>query len=195
MNQPTDDLRVPGSVDSPGDVAADERVDFIRGAAGVTVDSRSVATVLLRSCLVVLGVLTVLLTVQAANENSRNHRLQHFGVPVEVTVAQCVGRASGTGITPEGFTCTGTFTLDGHRHTDVIGGASGLRERGDTLQAVTDPHNPSVLATTRSVATTQASWKPFIAAAIAFVVLLLLAGFAMWRARRTGRARSPQPAI
>jgi hypothetical protein len=175
------DVAVAGGVE-----ASSERVDYIRGAAGANISSRGVARVLAGSMVVLLAILGIILTAQAAGQTARDHRLQQRGVPVEVRVTHCVGRASGTGVTDTGFTCTGTFDLDGRRYSDVIGGTTILRSPGDTLSAVTDPHHPAILTTAAAVATAPASWKSFIAPAVVFLMLLLSAGYTWRRFRRPG---------
>jgi len=164
-----------------------ECAGYIRGAGGANVSGRNVARVAVGFWLALLGCLAIVLAVQGVHQTSRDHRLQRQGVPVEVTVTSCFGRAAGTGVTPTGFSCTGTFSLDGRRYSDLIGGTSSLLARGSTLRAVTDPNHRSILATTSAVATTKPSWKNFVSAAIVFLVLLLSAALARWRLTRVDR--------
>jgi hypothetical protein len=168
---------------------ADERPGYVRGAAGFSVDARTVKRLAAGFCIVALAVLAVVLVVQGVHTNAQNDRLKNHGLAVSLVVTHCVGRAGGTGITTEGYTCTGTFSLNGRSYTDMIGGSSALHRRGDILDGVTDPHNPKIVATAQSVAATKPSWHEYISAAITFVVLLVVTAFALWQFRRKGRAR------
>jgi hypothetical protein len=126
-----------------------------------------------------LAVLAIALTVDAFRQDTRNQRLRERGVAVQVTVTGCVGTATGTGITVNGFTCRGSFSLDGHRHVDVIGGSSGLYAVGDVLQGVTDPGSPSILSTAQALRTSPSRSRPFILAAIPALAALLIGAGAM----------------
>jgi hypothetical protein len=165
----------------------DESTGYVRGAAGFDVDSRSVVRLVVRFIVVLLAVLTVVLVGQGIHQNSLNHRLQSRGVPVNVVVTHCVGRATGTGITTEGYDCTGRYVVNGTSYSHVIGGSSALFQPGQKVAAIADPRDPTLLATVRSVATTPARWKGFISAAITFAVLLVFIAFALWWSRRTMR--------
>jgi hypothetical protein len=158
---------------------------YIRGAGGVAIGSRRVAGIVVGLSVAIMVLLVVMLTVSAIDEQSRNSRLRSLGVPVDVTVTRCVGRASGTGITTVGYTCRGEFTLAGEQHEAVIGGASVSRVPGERVRAVVDPRDPSVLVTARSVAPSASSWTAFIAPASLFVALLGVVAVARWRLRLT----------
>jgi Protein of unknown function (DUF3592) len=168
---------------------SDEPAGYVRGAAGIDVGSRSVGRLVVRFIVVLLAVLTVVLVVQGVHQNSLNHRLQSRGVPVDVVITHCVGRATGTGITTEGYDCTGRYVVNGRSYSHVVGGTSDLFQPGQKVAAIADPRDPTLLATVRSVATTPAKWKGFISAAITFAVLLVFMAFASWWSRRKGRTR------
>jgi hypothetical protein len=176
-------------------LVVDEPTGYVRGAAGFDVDSRKVVRLVVRFIVVLLAVLAVVLTVQAVHQNSLNRRLQSRGVPVSVVVTHCLGLATGTGITSEGYDCTGTYVVDGQRYSHVIGGSSDLFQPGQKVAAIADPRDPTLLATVRSVATTPARWKGFISAAVTFAVLLAFIAFALWWSRRTARAHPRHAAI
>jgi hypothetical protein len=145
--------------------------------------------VVVRFIVILLAVLTVVLVVQAVHQNALNRRLQSRGVPVNVVITHCVGRATGTGITTEGYDCTGRYVVDGTSYSHVIGGSSALFRPGQKVAAIADPRDPTLLATVRSVATTPARWKGFISAAITFAVLLVFLGIALLFSRRSARTR------
>jgi len=160
---------------------------YVRGAAGVSVGSRRIVWVVAGLCIGVLALLVVVLTVSAIDQQSRANRLRQVGVPVEVTVTGCMGRASGTGITTTGYTCRGRFVLSGARHEAVIGGSSALRAPGDTLRVVADPLDPTAVATVQSVARPGSSWTAFIAPASLLVALLAAGAIAWWQLPRLRR--------
>jgi Protein of unknown function (DUF3592) len=173
----------------------EESTGYVRGAAGFDVDSRTILRFVVRFIVVLLAVLTVVLVVQAVHQNSLNHRLQSRGVPVNVVVTHCVGRATGTGITTEGYDCTGRYVVNGTSYTHVIGGSSALFQPGQRVAAIADPRDPTLLATVRSVATTPERWKGFISAAITFAVLVGFGALALWWSRRTARSRPRHAAV
>jgi len=80
-----------------------------------------------------LCVLTVALFVAAVNKDSAIVRLQQHGVPVEVTVTSCLGNLGGSGSNAASYTCSGTFSLDGHHQTDVIDGTTTFHRSGSTI--------------------------------------------------------------
>jgi MYXO-CTERM domain-containing protein len=162
----------------------DPAVGYIRGGAGVPTEIRHVLQVLLAVCLAALAILTLALTVKAAHESSRNHRLSSDGVAVQVTVTRCLGIASGTGITVTSFTCHGSFALNGRHYNDVIGGNTRLHAPGTRLAAVVDPGSPATLATAQSVTEPPSATRAYLYAAIPAVALVLLAAIASRRTRR-----------
>jgi uncharacterized membrane protein len=127
--------------------AAESSAGYIRGGGGAPTDAPRVLRIFAGVCLGLLAAVAVALIVGAVHENSRRHELQHHGVTVQVTVTSCVGTATGTGITVNGFTCRGSFVLNGHTYVDVIRGSSQLLARGSVLTGVADPRSPSVLST------------------------------------------------
>jgi hypothetical protein len=170
---------------------ANLRIGYVRGA-GVVMDSRRTLRALVVVSVLVLATLTIVLTLEAINANARISRLRQHGVPVDVTVTSCLGLASGTGITEAGYRCRGTFTLDGPRHNELITGTSALRSTGETLHAVTDPSDPTILSTADALATTHPIWTAFIGPAIPMLLLLPLLALTR-RGPRPSSGTSPHP--
>ncbi|HEY1486753.1 MAG TPA: DUF3592 domain-containing protein, partial [Micromonosporaceae bacterium] len=139
---------------------------YVRGAAGAG-DPRRVLRVAATVAVLCLVVLTIALAVDAVSGYRRAERLVHNGVPVDATVTQCLGIASGTGITVSGYRCTGSFTLAGRPYDATIHGTSDRFDTGDVLVARVDPHDPSNL----SVARGTPSLVPFIAPTIGAVLV------------------------
>ena len=113
--------------------SSDEPVSTLRGA-GVNYDARRVGQVVGGLILVTLAALVVVFTVAGVHKNSQINRLHHDGVPVTVTVTSCLGLMGGSGSNAAGYSCTGSFTVDGHRYTESLPGI-GFHQVGSTLPA------------------------------------------------------------
>lgn len=158
---------------------------YIRGGDGRPTDNRHVLQIGVVACLVAVALVVLALTVQAARQDSRSDRLARDGVPVRVTVTSCLGRATGTGITENGFTCRGSFVFNGQRHVDRIAGTTTLLPTGTVIRGVTDPASLSTLSAAGAVTASRGAWRAYALGASA-LVLLLIAGLATWRFRRSG---------
>jgi hypothetical protein len=163
---------------------------YIRGGAGVA-DTRWLFRVLVASAIVVLAVLLAVLTIQAADKNSRIDNLRHRGVPVDVTVTDCLGILSGTGITVTSFQCSGSFELAGRSYHAVIAGSNANHAAGDVVKAIADPKHPTSISSASSLVNAHSSWRAFIGPAVLFLLLVLLIAGAVWRSRRNSAQRSP----
>ena len=116
---------------------------YIRGGGGI-VDTRRLFRVLVGSAVVALAALVVVLTIEAVHKNSRIDSLRHRGVPVDVTVTNCLGILSGTGITVTSFQCSGSFELAGRSYNAVIGGSDVNHAAGDVGESGSRPQAPDV---------------------------------------------------
>jgi hypothetical protein len=145
---------------------------YIRGGRGVDVESRTIGRALFAGGVVVLVILVAVLGVEAVRQNSRAERLHRDGVAVQVTVTSCLGVASGTGTTESGYSCRGTFTLDGRSYNEVIGGSVALHHAGDTIRAVTVSGDPKLLTVARSAMVEPSKWHAFIPPAIPLILLI-----------------------
>ncbi len=176
---------------APGDVQAradegdgfDAPISTLRGPE-VPADVRRTTRIVVGICLAVLAALVVALVLAGANKNAETSRLKHNGVPVMVTVTHCLGNASGSGAALTGYTCNGTYLLKGHRYSEVIRGSDQPHLRGDLIPGVVDPANPTAVTTAHEVATSNPSWKVYIAPIILLIVLILAVAVLVWRVRR-----------
>jgi hypothetical protein len=166
---------------------------YIRGGGGVAVDGRRLGRLVAGLCLAGLTALSVVLLLDALDQNSRTSRLRAHGSPVDVTVTGCVALASGTGITASGFTCRGTFTLGGQRHNEVIRGSTRLRQPGDTVAAVTLLGDPASLSTAASVRASS-PWGSLLTPAILLLVVIVALGAGL-RPSRVRRERARRRAL
>jgi cobalamin biosynthesis Mg chelatase CobN len=155
----------------------------------VDVDTRRVKQVVVGLVLVTLAVLTVVFFIAGANKNAQQTSLSRHGVPVQVTVTNCIGEMGGSGSTPAGYACTGSYTVDGKQYVEAIPGNTAY-DRGSTVQGLTVPGNPTLLSTASVVRAQPASWTVFIVPIVLLVVLLALVGLLWFGYRRRHR---PQP--
>jgi hypothetical protein len=172
----------------------DDGGGYIRGGGGI-IDTRRLFRVVVGSALVAgvaLAAVVVVLTVKAVHDNSRIDSLKHHGVPVDVTVTDCLGILSGTGVTVTSFQCNGSFNLDGRSYKAVIAGSNINHAPGDVVKAVADPGHPTSIATVASLENAHSSWRGFIAPALTLVVLIVLIAAIMWWLRRKANARPPE---
>lgn len=154
----------------------------LRGAK-LGLDARRVGMTLGSLCVIGLLVLIVSLFVAGANRNSRINDLRQHGVPIQATVTGCLGLLGGSGSNAAGYTCTGTFVVDGHRYTEGIPGNT-LYAKGSHVSLITVAGNPGLVATPTSVATDRASWRVFILPTALSVGLLAAGGLLGIRRRR-----------
>ena len=172
--------------DGPGD-----RVGTLRGAGVGRVDARRLGRILIGLVLATLAVLVVVFTVVGAHQNQQDDRLHDQGVPVTFTVSGCLGLLGGSGSNAAGYSCRGTYTLDGHRYSERLPG-NDLHPPGTTVAAIAVPGDPALVAPAAMVKTEHSSNGVFLAPAILllvlvlFVVLLLLV-----RRRRHRQAQAP----
>jgi hypothetical protein len=163
----------------------------LRGA-GVEVDGRRVARIVVSLCLVALAVVVVVLFLSGIHKNDQIARLRQSGVAIDVRVTECRGLMGGSGSNLVGYACRGTFALGGHRYDEAIPGNT-FHLPGASLQELTVPGDPALLATVHAVATERASGKVFILPTALLLVLVLLVGvIALKRPRR--RSAAPQDA-
>jgi hypothetical protein len=159
-----------------------EPVTTLRGAH-VEVDSHRLARGLIGACVVALAAVTVLLFAAAVHENAQVASLRRHGVPVAVTVSRCRGVLSGSGSNAAGYSCRGTFALDGKRYSDTIPGDT-LLAPGTTLRMVTVESDPGLIATIHQVEGERTSWGVFILPTVLLVVVATLVATIAVRSRR-----------
>jgi len=169
----------PPSEQAPG---PDDRVAPLRGA-GVQIDGRQVARVILGIVLVTLAVLAVAFTVIGIHNNRQIDQLRNQGVPVAVTITSCQGLLGGSGSNGAGYSCRGTYALGGHRYNETLPGTS-LHAPGSVVRAVAVPTDPTLVSPVSVLDTQHASDSVFILPAVLLVVLVALLAVLVWRWRR-----------
>jgi hypothetical protein len=159
-----------------------EPLSTLRGA-GVNYDARKVGWVAVGLCLLTLAVLVIVFTIAGVHRNSQIDRLHNDGVPVTVTVTHCLALMGGSGSNAAGYSCSGTFTVDGRRYTESLPG-TGFRAVGSTLPAVVVPSDPALVSPKSTVHNEHTSASVFVLPAILLIVLALLVGLIMYVRRR-----------
>ena len=168
--------------------SSDEPVSTLRGA-GVNYDARKVGHVVVGLILITLAALVVVFTVAGVHKNSQINELHHDGVPVTVTVTNCLGLMGGSGSNAAGYSCTGTFTVHDHRYTESLPG-TGFHKVGSTLPATVVPNDPALVSPDSIVRTEHTSASVFVLPLILLIVLLLLVALIVLLRRRR-RAEAP----
>jgi hypothetical protein len=169
----------------------DQPLSTLRGA-GVEVDARRVGRVILALCLVGLTVAVVVLFVAGAHKNSQITRLRQHGVPVSIIVTGCTGQLGGSGSNAAGYSCRGTFTVNGHRYDEAIPGSTFYRP-GATFHGIRVPGDPALLSSVGAVADEHASGSVFILPSVLLVVLVVSVGALILRRRRDPGASAQSP--
>ena len=175
----------------PGEVEPTERVGQLRGA-GVAVDGRRVGQVAIGLVLVTLLVLTIVFTLVGIHTNQQNDRLHNDGVPVTFTVSGCLGLLGGSGSNAAGYSCRGTYALDGKTYSERLPGDS-FHRPGSTVPAIAVPGDPALVSPTSIVATEHSSAGVFVLPIILFVVLLVLVALLVVLRRRRGHESADGP--
>jgi hypothetical protein len=159
------------------------RVGALRGA-GVQFDGRRVAHILGGIVLATLAVLVVAFTVVGIHKNQQIDELRHHGVPVTFTVTGCLGLLGGSGSNAAGYSCHGTYVLDGHRHSERLPG-SAFHAPGTRVKAVAVPGDPPLVSPVSIVDTEHSSGSVFVLPAVLLAILVLMVG-GLWLRRRRG---------
>jgi uncharacterized membrane protein AbrB (regulator of aidB expression) len=161
----------------------------LRGAP-VNVDVRRAARVIAVVVVVALAVTVASLFVADANTNAEITSLQRHGVPVEVTVTGCRALLGGSGSNAAGYSCTGTFELNGHRNRTTLPDDT-LYGIGTKVKVIAAANDPGLIATAQQVRSERASWHLFIVPTVLLVVLIaLLIAIVLRRRRPTAKTSS-----
>ena len=169
----------------------DTRVAPLRGA-GVQIDSRDVARVLVGIVLVTLAVLVVVFTVAGVHDNRQIDQLRDQGVAVNVTVTGCQGLLGGSGSNAAGDSCRGTYVLDGHRYNELLPGTT-FHTPGSVVRSVAVPGDPALVSPVSVVDSEHASADAFILPAVLLAVLIAVVGaLVLLRGRKRAGGGAPE---
>jgi hypothetical protein len=183
---PTDDRadHDPGR-EHGADVAGEPPVAALRGA-GVEVDTRRAGLVAAWLAVGAVVVVALVLLVAGYRKNAQINELRTHGVPVQVTVTRCLALIGGTGQSPAGYECTGTYAYGGRHYTEGLPGNANLPV-GSGVTGVVASGDPALLSTPSAVASSHASFGVFV---LPDLLLLATAGGVVWLLVRHRRRRS-----
>ncbi len=170
-----------GATPAAGAETAD-RIGQLRGA-GVQVDVRRVGQVAIGIVLATLAVLAVVFTIVGVHTNQQDDRLHDDGVPVTFTVTGCLGLLGGSGSNVAGYSCHGTYSLQGRRYSEQLPGNS-FHRPGSTVAAIAVPGDPALVSPASIVATEHSSAGVFVLPVILAAVLVLLVALLLVLRRR-----------
>ena len=173
-----------GTPAPPGPAPRSERVAPLRGA-GVEINGRQVARVVLGIVLASLAVLTVVFTVTGVHDNRQVDELRNQGVPVTVTITSCQGLLGGSGSNSAGFSCRGAYELGGSRYDELLPGTA-FHAPGTKVHALAVPADPTLVSPLSVVDAEHASASVFVLPAVLFVALIAIVTLALARMRRGG---------
>jgi hypothetical protein len=165
------------------------RVGQLRGA-GVSVDARRVRQVAIGIVLVTLAVLAIVFTIVGIHTNQQDDRLHHEGVPVTFTVTGCLGLLGGSGSNAAGYSCRGTYTLDGRHYSGVQLPGDSFHRPGSTVAAIAVPGDPALVSPASIVATEHSSAGAFVLPVVLAAILLVLVALLLLLRRRSRAAGS-----
>lgn len=165
-----------------------ERIGTLRAASAVDLDAKMIGKIALGLVMATLLVLVVVLSVAGIHSNNQIDRLHTQGVPVTVTVTGCLGLLGGSGSNAAGYSCRGTYTLDGHRYDEALPGAD-FHRPGSTIASVAVPGDPALVSPVHIVDAQTSSSSVFILPAVLWFVLLVLVVWVLMR-RHANRRRA-----
>jgi hypothetical protein len=154
-----------------------EPVATLRGAR-IEADSARVGSIFGVVVLAAIAVSAVVFFAVGGHKNAQISELRQHGASVEVTVTKCLGLMGGSGSSPAGYACTGTFALGGHHFAEAIPGTV-LYRPGTTIAAVAASNGSGLFAPTNVLASERTSWTVFIVPTVLALAFVLLAG-AWW---------------
>jgi hypothetical protein len=170
-----------------------ERIASLRGAQAASVGRRfwlRAATV----GLVLFAIAIALSFASTLNDHARLDRMKSHGVPVSVTISNCVGNMGGSGSNVAGYVCRGTYALEGVKYNEIVSSMTTFASPGARVQAIADPsqHGYVALASAiKNASSSSAAFAVLIILVVVFVVLVALL-FRMWR-RAASEDDAPQP--
>jgi hypothetical protein len=176
---------VPGDPGRPAEPV--DRVGTLRGAGVGGVDTRRLGRILIGIVLATLAVLVIVFTIVGVHRNQQDDRLHSQGVPVTFTVSGCLGLLGGSGSNAAGYSCRGSYELQGHRYAGVRLPGSTFHAPGARVPSLAVPGDPALVSPVSIVDTEHSSNSVFVLPAVLLVVLVLMLGALALRRRKKGK--------
>ncbi len=178
--------------DAPETAPSHERVASLRGAQAASLGRRfwlRAATV----GLIVFAVALAVSFVSALNDHSRIDRMKAHGLPVSVTVSNCVGNMGGSGSNVAGYVCRGTYAVEGVKYDEIISSMTAFASPGTHVRAIADPSQHGYVALASAVRNATSSPSAFVVLVILAVVLFILVALLLRLWRRASNDDTPKP--
>jgi hypothetical protein len=159
-----------------------ERVASLRGAQAASLGRRfwvRAATL----GLVIFAVAIALSFASTLNDHARIDRMKSHGVPVAVTITDCVGNMGGSGSNVAGYVCRGTYRVAGVKYNEIISSMTTFASPGARVQAIADPSQHGYVALASAIRHTTSSSAAFVVLSILAAVFVVLAAL-LFRLRR-----------
>lgn len=178
---------LPSVSDAPDVASFDGRVATLRGAhtaAPRTGPWRVVGLIVL--LLVALSLVVSFFS--AANDNARIARMKSHGIPVMVSVTNCVGQIGGSGSNNAGFVCQGTYRVRGTKYHESIGSMTTFATFGTLVHAVADPAKPSTIVLATALDRSTASDGAYLVPSVLSMMFVAVVVVVVRRRRRPSKA-------
>jgi hypothetical protein len=146
------------------------RVGTLRGAT-VSFNPRRLGQGVLGLVMATLAITAIVLTVAGLHSNDQINRLHTQGQPVTVTVSGCLGLLGGSGSNAAGYSCRGSYQLNGHVYQEQLPGSTFYRP-GTAVPSMAVPSDPALVSPVAIVNAQKASNDVFIAPIVLGVILL-----------------------
>jgi hypothetical protein len=144
--------------------------------------------------LIAFAAVIIVSFISAAHDNSRIDRLKTSGVPVVVTVTNCIGNIGGSGSNASGYTCHGAYRVKGTKYQEIIGSKSTLSPTGSKVRGVADPARASTVELASAVARSSTSTSVYVVPSVLGCLFVALTLFYL-RRLRSSRSEPPHPRV
>lgn len=164
----------PTELPSSRGAAPGDRVASLRGAQAASLGRQfwlRAATV----GLVIFAVAIALSFASTLNDHSRLARMKANGIPVTVTISNCVGNMGGSGSNVAGYVCRGTYAIDGVKFSEIISSMTTFASPGSGVPAIADPSQHGYIALASAIRHASSSSTAFLVLIALIAVFVLLA--------------------
>jgi len=159
----------------PESGAETPRIGAMRGA-GIEIDGSRAGRIAAVAGIVVVIAVAVVLLVAGIRKNAQIDALRAHGVPVEVTVTKCLALIGGTGQSPAGYECSGTYSFRGQTYERGLPGNAFLPV-GTVVAGVVSSGDPALLSTPKTVESEHTSLSRYL---LPTVLLVAAGGCVAW---------------